>query len=50
MKERQRDPNLGRQSDEMRRHGMNQENRDHNKHNEPGQSGHKAQKHKPTEE
>lgn len=27
-----------------------QESRDHNKHNDPGQSGHAPQKHKPAEE
>jgi hypothetical protein len=32
------------------RGGMNQESRDHNKHNDPGQSGHKPQKHGPAEE
>jgi hypothetical protein len=32
------------------RRGMNQESRDHNKHNNPGQSGHKPQKHSPAEE
>jgi hypothetical protein len=31
------------------RGGMNQES-DHNKHNEPGQSGHKPQQHSPAEE
>jgi hypothetical protein len=30
--------------------GMNQESRDHNKHNHPGQSGHKPQQHSPAEE
>lgn len=30
--------------------GMHQESRDHNKHNNPGQSGHKPQKHSPAEE
>jgi hypothetical protein len=30
--------------------GPNQENRDHNKHNNPGQSGHKPQQHRPAEE
>jgi hypothetical protein len=30
--------------------GSNQENRDHNKHNHPGQSGHQPQKHGPDEE
>jgi hypothetical protein len=32
------------------RGGINQESRDHNKHNNPGQSGHKPQKHGPAEE
>jgi hypothetical protein len=32
------------------RRGMNQESRGHNKHNDPGQSGHKPQKHRPAEE
>jgi len=31
------------------RSGMNQES-DHNKHNDPGQQGHKPQKHSPSEE
>jgi hypothetical protein len=31
------------------RHGVNQES-DHNKHNDPGQSGHKPQKHSEAEE
>jgi hypothetical protein len=30
--------------------GMNQESRDHHKHNNAGQSGHKPQKHSPAEE
>ena len=30
--------------------GMHQESRDHNKHNNPGQRGHKPQKHSPAEE
>jgi hypothetical protein len=30
--------------------GMGQESRDHHKHNNPGQSGHKPQKHGPAEE
>ena len=30
--------------------GMNQESRDHNKHNDRGQTGHKPQKHGPAEE
>ena len=29
---------------------MNQESRDHNKHNNSGQSGHKPQKHTPDQE
>ena len=32
------------------RGGTNQESRDHHKHNNPGQSGHKPQKHSPAEE
>ena len=32
------------------RGGMNQESRDHNKHNNPGQDGHKPQRHAPAEE
>lgn len=32
------------------RGGMHQESRDHNKHNHPGQTGHKPQKHGPDEE
>lgn len=32
------------------RGGMNQESRDHNKHNRGGQKGHKPQKHGPAEE
>ena len=45
-----RDP-AARQSDVLvSRGGMNQESRDHNKHNNPGQSGHKPQKHSPAEE
>ena len=32
------------------RGGMNQESRDHNKHNNSGQSGHGPQKHSPAEE
>jgi hypothetical protein len=32
------------------RQGMNQEDRDHNKHNHGGQSGHGPQKHSPAEE
>ncbi|MDB5510844.1 MAG: hypothetical protein JWR08_327 [Enterovirga sp.] len=30
--------------------GFNQESRDHNKHNNAGQAGHKRQKHSPAEE
>ena len=32
------------------RGGTNQESRDHNKHNNPGQEGHKQQQHSPAEE
>jgi hypothetical protein len=32
------------------RGGLNQENRDHNKHNREGQGGHKPQQHSPAEE
>jgi hypothetical protein len=32
------------------RGGMHQESRDHNKHNNPGQEGHKPQQHSPAEE
>lgn len=32
------------------RGGMNQESRDHNKHNDPGQTGHKPQKFGPANE
>jgi hypothetical protein len=32
------------------RGGMNQESRDHHKHNRPGQTGHKPQRHSPAEE
>ena len=32
------------------RGGLNQEDRNHNKHNDPGQSGHKPQRHGPAEE
>ena len=32
------------------RSGMNQESRNHNKHNHPGQSGHKSQRHTPAEQ
>lgn len=32
------------------RGGMNQESRDHNKHNNAGQDGHKPRKHSPAEE
>ena len=32
------------------RGGMNQESRDHNKHNNQGQQGHRPQKHSPAEE
>jgi hypothetical protein len=32
------------------RAGLNQESRDHNKHNRPGQKGHKPQRHGPAEQ
>jgi hypothetical protein len=32
------------------RGGVNQESRDHNKHNRPGQTGHKPQRHGPAEQ
>jgi hypothetical protein len=32
------------------RGGLYQESRDHNKHNDPGQSGHKPQEHSPAQE
>ena len=32
------------------RGGVNQESRDHNKHNHPGQTGHKPQRHGPAEQ
>ena len=32
------------------RGGLHQESRDHNKHNKPGQTGHKPQHHSPAEE
>ncbi len=38
-------PEIGRQGG-----GTHQETREHNKHNNPGQSGHKPQKHSPAEE
>ncbi len=39
------EPDIGRQGG-----ATHQESRDHNKHNNPGQSGHKPQKHSPEEE
>ena len=44
------DPDARRSEFSVSRGGMNQESRDHNKHNNPGQSGHKPQKHSPAEE
>ena len=38
-------PDIGRKGG-----ATHQESRDHNKHNHPGQSGHKPQKHNPAEE
>lgn len=44
-------PEEARQSEfSVSRGGMNQESRDHNKHNNPGQSGHASQQHSPAEE
>jgi len=45
-----RDPDSRKSDVPVSRGGMNQESRDHNKHNNPGQSGHKPQKHSPAEE
>jgi len=44
------DPEARRSEFAVSRRGMNQESRDHNKHNHPGQSGYKPQKHSPAEE
>ena len=44
------DPDARQSEMRVSRGGMNQESRDHNKHNNPGQSGHKPQKHNPAEE
>jgi hypothetical protein len=44
-------PDTGGKPDTTRQGGMShQETREHNKHNEPGQSGHKPQKHSPAQE
>lgn len=44
-------PNTGGKSDTSRKGGMShQESRDHNKHNEGSQGGHKPQKHSPAQE
>ena len=45
-----RDPAARQSNMPVSRGGMNQESRDHNKHNHDGQSGHKPQKHSPAEE
>jgi hypothetical protein len=44
------DPEARQSEMPVSRSGMNQESRAHNKHNNPGQSGHKPQKHSPAEE
>jgi len=44
------DPQARQSEFSVSRSGMNQESRDHNKHNHAGQSGHKPQKHSPAEE
>jgi hypothetical protein len=44
-----RHPNARQSEFPVSRHGMNQES-DHNKHNDPGQSGHKPQQHTPAQE
>ena len=44
-----RHPNARQSEFPVSRHGMNQES-DHNKHNDPGQSGHKPQHHMPAQE
>jgi hypothetical protein len=45
-----KDPDARRSEMPVSRGGMNQESRDHNKHNKGGQSGHKPQQHSPAEE
>ena len=44
------DPAARQSEMQVSRGGMNQESRDHNKHNNSGQSGHKPQEHSPAEE
>ncbi len=44
-----RNPDARQSEFPVSRHGMNQES-DHNKHNDPGQSGHKPQKHTEAEQ
>jgi hypothetical protein len=44
-----RDPAARQSEFPVSQHGMNQES-DHNKHNDPGQSGHKPQQHRPAEQ
>lgn len=44
------DPTARQSEMQVSRGGMNQESRDHNKHNNSGQSGHKPQEHSPAEE
>jgi len=45
-----REPDSRQSAFPVSRGGMNQESRDHHKHNNPGQSGHKPQKHSKAEE
>ena len=47
---KQADPGERESEFPVSRGGLNQESRDHNKHNHPGQSGHGPQKHSPAEE
>ena len=44
------DPEARQSEYSVSRGGMHQESRDHNKHNHPGQDGHKPQKHSPDQE
>jgi hypothetical protein len=44
------DPEARQSEFPVSRGGLNQESRDHNKNNNPGQSGHKPQRHGPAEE
>jgi len=44
------DPGARQSEFPVSRGGLNQESRDHHKHNNPGQGGHKPQRHGPSEE